>query len=122
MLRNSRAAECVTDSTMFVEPGCETFLNMPNVFTPEEPDNKNFGVQYRGTEFYLNIDEATFAMVIYDRWGKEMWKTNSVTDVWDGTLQSSGEKLPPATYTWVITGIFRTGEPINGSGSVTLIR
>lgn len=115
-------AECTNSASNLIQPGCEIALNMPNVFTPEDTDNNNFGLKYRGKDFYLNIDEETFSMVIYDRWGKEVYKTSNINDSWDGTLMNKGEKLPPATYTWVITGIFKTKEPINGSGSVTLIR
>ncbi len=68
---------------------CDYSLYVPSSFTPNgDGDNDVFFPVYSG------LDEIE--LVIYDRWGKEMFRGMNKDAVWDGT--HNGEKLRPDVY------------------------
>ena len=87
---------------------------VPNAFTPVSgsPYNNSFG---------LNTDKLKeFQMVIYDRWGAEVYKTIDVKKPWDGT--KNNKSLPIGVYTYHIKIIDLANRPIELVGTVTLMR
>lgn len=87
---------------------------VPNAFTPVSgsPYNNSFG---------LNTDKLKeFQMVIYDRWGAEVYKTIDVKKPWDGT--KNNKSLPIGVYTYHIKIIDLANRPIELLGTVTLMR
>lgn len=96
---------------------CSTILTMPNVFTPDG-DGKN------DTFRPIVIGEpSTFSMEIHNRWGQEVFRSQSVGNGWDG--RSQGTPAPNGTYFWVVNygDIQEDGRSINRelSGHVTLL-
>ncbi|MFT4031868.1 MAG: gliding motility-associated C-terminal domain-containing protein [Siphonobacter sp.] len=85
-------------------------ITIPNGFTPNG-DGKNDTWQLPGLEKYPNAEVR-----IYNRWGTELFYSNSYSGTFDGTYK--GKKLPVATYYYLIY-------PNNGrpaiSGSVTIV-
>lgn len=65
-----------------------------------------------------NVKEYEF--IIYDRWGKKLFETNSITAGWDGT--SKGEAMPFGTYTYYVKAVSQQGKEIIKKGTVTLVR
>ena len=62
---------------------------IPNVFTPNgDDDNDVFKI------FLFGADQLEWS--IYDRWGETVFKSNSVDDGWDGTLD--GSYLVPGVF------------------------
>jgi gliding motility-associated-like protein len=88
----------------------------PNAFSPDN-DGKNdfFFVTGHGME------EQTFDLKIYDRWGGIVWSTTSINDQWNGNTKS-GKKSPVGTYTWLVHYKDETGIAHVFSGAVTIIR
>jgi gliding motility-associated-like protein len=87
---------------------------VPNAFTPVSgsPYNNVFG---------LSTDKLKeFQMVIYDRWGAEIYRTIDVKKPWNGT--KNNESLPIGVYTYHIKIIDLGNSPIELVGTVTLMR
>lgn len=79
---------------------CESTLeyftfNMDNVITPNG-DGQNDVVDFTGISIYKD-----FSASIFDRYGKELFKTGTNKYIWDGKFQT--RILPTATYWYKIT-------------------
>lgn len=91
-----------------------TQLDIPNTFTPNNDGvNDEFRIRVTGY-FKLN------GLKIFNRWGQLVFESKDLKLVWSGN--KNGQKLPVATYYWVIEGIDLYGKFLRRSGSVTLIR
>jgi gliding motility-associated-like protein len=101
--------------TFAAVPDEEPFI--PNVFTPNG-DGKN--------ERYLpvNIDDSSFSMDIYNRWGMKVYGSVNSTVGWNGKLDNSGEPVPDGTYFVVLTysAYCDNKQPVTVTGHVTLLR
>lgn len=75
---------------------CELLLWMPNVFTPNGDGlNDIFLPKYR------NDVDITFQMLIFNKWGEQLFSTNNINQGWDGTYK--GVLCKEDLYTWTIT-------------------
>lgn len=92
----------------------ESFLEVPNVFTPNG-DNLNdaFVVKHRSI--------VEFSLMIYDRWGKLIAEIPTVTSSWDGTL-SSGKKASDGTYFYKLKAKGADDKVYDLTGFLTLLR
>ena len=98
--------------TVIVEPPCADYF-IPNVFTPNG-DNVN-------DEFEIKVQDATqYSIIIYDRWGKEMYNSSDPTVYWKGTTES-GDKAPTGVYYYIISSTCQ-GKSYKKHGYVHLIR
>ncbi len=70
----------------------------PNAFTPNF-DELNDG--FKGTG--IGIDNSTFNMWIYDRWGMEIFHSTDLETSWDGKVRGKGEISQEDTYVWKVT-------------------
>ena len=88
--------------TILVETPCFDF-RVPNVFTPDYAGTlgSNGGTN---NIFYIETRNITgWSTLIYDRWGKEMFKSTDPHKYWDG-LTEGGGKAPGGVYYYIITG------------------
>ncbi|MCI5055886.1 MAG: gliding motility-associated C-terminal domain-containing protein, partial [Flavobacteriales bacterium] len=87
-------------------------IEIPNVFTPNEDGfNDNFLIPSNGMQEFL--------LVIYNRWGAELFRTESHKVAWDGNTHS-GEPAPEGIYYFELIA---TGSIDHSTtGHVTLIR
>lgn len=105
---------CASSDTLQIEPvNCD--FKVPLVFTPNgDEHNPVFRINYP----FLK----EFEIVLVDRWGKPVYRSDNPEFEWDGT--SSGKKCADGVYYWIIkyncTGI--TGSYLNKKGSVTILR
>ncbi len=91
---------------------------IPNALISSSSDNGVSIFRPRGT----GIDLTKYQMIIFDRWGKELFSTTNFEEGWNGKLNNVGDYLPNGIYVYYIKykelyGIFR-----EKTGSVTLIR
>lgn len=90
---------------------------VPNAFSPGENGiNDFFYPQGEG------IDEESYDMFIYDRWGGLVWQTGNFSKKWNGT-NLEGADVPVGTYAWIIK--FREYADLDRhvyKGVVTVIR
>jgi gliding motility-associated-like protein len=70
---------------------------VPNAFTPNG-DGLNEVLYVTG----VGIDPSRFEMIIYDRWGLEVFHSKDLDFGWDGRGKSGGEVLPTGVYVWMI--------------------
>jgi gliding motility-associated-like protein len=98
-----------------VEQPC-TGLIIPNVLTPT-----NGGTLGLDNSFYINtISLNSWSVLIFDRWGKEVFKTSSLTQYWDGKTESGGP-APEGIYYYIINATC-DGNTTKKEGFVQLIR
>lgn len=88
-------------------------LYFPNVFTPNG-DGENDIWKAQGLEV------VSFALTLYDRWGREMTTFSALTDFWDGT--DKGKPAQEGVYAYQYKAVLRDGRSLTNGGTVTLIR
>ena len=91
---------------------CSTGVKVPEAFTPDN-DNVNDYFVIKGLEEY-----PTNSLIVFNRWGSEVYKTDNYENNWDGksnsTLIIGEDKLPSGVY-YFILDLKTTGmEPIKG--------
>jgi len=91
----------------------DPLIYVPNTFTPNG-DGLNDVFYVRG----FNIDEVE--MVVYNRWGEQMFSTRDVTKGWDGRFE--GNMVTPDVYGYYLRVRCVTGGTYEAKGNVTIIR
>lgn len=85
--------DCEVDSTEFTVLVSESFLRVPNAFSPNgDGKNDEFRVEYR------SIRE--FNCQVFNRWGKLVYEWSDPAKGWDGTI--NGLPAPEGAYYYVI--------------------
>jgi gliding motility-associated-like protein len=90
-------------------------LNMPNAFTPDGDLTNDV---FRPVTLPEKI--SSFSMYIYDRWGKQVFFTNDVTQGWDGTINGSPAQI--GGYVYVVKYGNPSGAEREKRGMVTVVR
>lgn len=96
---------------------------MSDLFTPNGDGNNDNYTMFGGA-----ISEENFTFAIFDRNGKEVYKTNNVKEAittgWDGTVD--GEIAPNGVYLWSLEGYYLNGQELSygdkKTGVVRLLR
>ena len=100
-------------------PECEPLpCEMPNVFLPNaftpNGDGQNDVLMVRS-----EIIES-MRLIIYNRWGEEMFVSEDQQIGWDGTFK--GSRLPPDVYGFYLTVICIGGDTFQQKGNITILR
>ncbi|MDX2245837.1 MAG: PKD domain-containing protein [Bacteroidia bacterium] len=91
----------------------DPLLYFPNAFTPNyDLINDRFVIP--------GAFIAQFRMEIFSRWGQKIFETDSQEEGWDGT--ADGAAVPEGVYVFKVNGVGFSGEVIQRSGTVTLLR
>ena len=107
-----------TETEVFVIDGmCDTdHIFLPTAFSPNgDGENDVFKVR----SFFLS-ELQEFELMIYSRWGEEVFRTTDPYQGWDGTFKS--ELLAPDVYGYYLRTICPNGEEFLQKGNVTLLR
>jgi len=103
------------DSVTVKLKACDCEMLIPNSFTPNE-DNKNdyfFPV--------LQCEYSYFSFTVYDKWGNQIFTTNSTSGKWDGRFK--GNLCEEDIYVYKIESTEKgTDKKVPRSGRVSLIR
>lgn len=95
---------------------------VPNVFSPSAQKEDNRALKVFGT----NISAQDFEFSVYNRWGIQVYTTNSLTEAqnigWTGRLEGAADYEPVGVYTYFIKGKYFDGTPFEKIGNSTLIR
>lgn len=86
---------------------------VPNAFSPNG-DGTNDRIFVRG----YGIDKMTWR--IYNRWGVQVYVSNSQTEGWDGRYK--GRLQPQDVYHYTLQIEFTNGDKISKKGDITLLR
>lgn len=93
-------------------------LYMPNAFSPNQDGwNEQFGPEGEGLQ-RLN----DYKLLIFNRWGEVIFKTDDPAIGWDGRANGNGEILPYGVYTWLLEFSDVNNHFKRLTGSVVLIR
>ncbi len=113
-LRFTDSKNCVyTDSAEILTSDCNSFIEVPNVFTPNE-DGAN-------DVFMVNWSSLlTFKCVITNRWGRKVHEFASPALGWNGRLNGSGNLLSDGVYYYVIKALGEDGKVFDLQGSFYL--
>ena len=94
--------------------GSSCDIKIPNVFTPND-DNLNDVFLYQ-TKCFLDKPE----LAIYNRWGEQLFESNTQGESWDGTYVS--KMCPDGLYLYILSYDDSRGKRIMVNGLVHLIR
>ena len=86
---------------------------IPNSFSPSDGNGINDIFTGKG----IGIDK--FEMLIFDRWGEQIFTTKDINLGWDGTLK--GEVVKQDIYTWKVKIVDVNGKRHNYVGHVTVL-
>jgi gliding motility-associated-like protein len=102
---------CSSSDTVSVSYGACFDAKIPNTFTPNG-DGVNDTWKIDALQSFPQC-----SVLIYDRWGQEVFRSTGYVKAWDGTI--SGKNLPVGTYYYLID-LKNNAPPL--SGFVTIIR
>lgn len=91
----------------------ETDVFLPTGFTPNNDGNND--ILFVRSNF---IDEME--LIIYNRWGQEVFRSKDQTVGWDGTF--NGEPLPPDAYAFYLRALCINAEEYRKQGNINLLR
>jgi len=104
----------ISDTIIIEVKDCDCSLYIPNAFTPNGDDiNNNFQIK-------SNCDLQKYNLIIYNRWGENIFETNNPYNSWDGTF--SGKMCPIGVYVYILTYSFDNKIVYKKTGKLTLIR
>ncbi|HMQ06729.1 MAG TPA: PKD domain-containing protein [Saprospiraceae bacterium] len=112
---NERA--CTDTMVQFIDVTPLSTLHFPNAFTP---NNDGLNDEFKGRGFFDGI--RNYRMVVYSRWGEQLFASSDPRIGWNGRKNNSGDELPPGVYVYAISYIGPRGETNTEKGHVTLIR
>jgi gliding motility-associated-like protein len=103
-----------TWSTILIRDS-EYQLWVPNIFTPNgDGINDIFYVQ--------GIGVSKFELVIYDRWGLEVYYSNNWLEGWNGKMKGSGKELTNGVYVYTIKAWDVDNKVNHYVGKITIAR
>lgn len=104
----------------FYVPHFATIKDKGLLFIPTAFSPNNDGVNDEFVPVYKGLMEENYSFSIFNRWGEEVFATNSANVGWDGTF--SNVKSTQGVYTWKLNGQFYGGKMVNKKGIVHLLR
>ena len=100
----------------FVDLPDQQLVRLPTAFTPNGDNlNDTFGPVGR---YELREQELT----IYDRWGRELFRTTTPGQAWDGRPPGGGDIVPPGVFAYRFRGRDAAGREFSQKGTVTVLR
>lgn len=93
---------------------CDCSILVPNAFTPNN-DGKNevFGVE-------TNCSLPKYSFNIYNRWGEQIFTSNSPEQKWDGIYKERA--CQAGVYFYILSYLDQNGESKSTSGNITLLQ
>ncbi len=111
----ARSAEGCLDTfarSIYVRPFRGVFI--PTAFTPNGDGVNDY--------FVIVAPPLQFSRLrIYDRWGLLLWETQEMPPRWDGRTKD-GELVPEGVYAFVWEGRLFSGQSLQRSGTITVLR
>ena len=100
---------------LIVHPVCTFFA--PNSFSP---NGDGINEYFKGTG--IGIDNSTYTLVIFDRWGNQIFKANDLEKAWDGRINGKGDVVLEDTFVWKAKFKDTTGQSHEYHGIVSIIK
>ncbi len=106
-------AGCTVRDSIDINVSLESYLDVPNAFSPGSQPNALLKIVHRG-----NVKVNTFK--VFNRWGAQMFSTTDVNEGWNG--QFNDQPQPMGVYVYIVDATTPTGRHFYKQGNVTLIR
>ncbi len=104
----------LTTTVIVVIPRCDdSAVFIPSAFSPN-------GDGVNDMLFVRSLFVESMELIIYNRWGEEIFETTNQIVGWDGT--HNGEQLAPDSYAYCIRATCINGEENIRTGNVTIVR
>ncbi len=105
---------CTDTASVLVKIFEGSAVYVPNVFTPN-----NDGLNDVLKPYLIGIKSLLY-FTVYDKWGKKLFTTNSMSKGWDGL--AAGKKMESGTYVWVLKAEDIIGKIYQLKGEVLIIK
>ena len=92
MVEITNSDQCSISDTVLVEDFCAPSIYFPNSFTPNSDGHNDVFKAY-------GSNVAEFELLIFNRWGEQVFSSNSIDQGWDGKV--GGEMVQQDVYVWV---------------------
>jgi gliding motility-associated-like protein len=92
----------------------EAIIQVPNAFSPNQD-----GINDRLTFQWQGIQDLK-QLTIFDRYGKAVFSSRSMTQWWDGS--TNGQPCPVGVYYYMAEALTQENKTIRQTGSITLLR
>lgn len=92
----------------------ETKVIMPNAFMPDG------GISYVFKPKSRNLSSEDYQLLIFDRWGKQIFESSQPKEGWDGKI--NGQKAPQGNYIYLLRFRDEESQMQTQKGNVLLIR
>lgn len=114
LIAENTTTGCIDSISQCIDVLCQSYINSPNVFTPNgDGSNDIFKFDSECIDF-LNV-------VIYNRWGLKILEWDKINSGWDGRT-TSGQLVVEGTYFYVLKYIDSNGKTVTQSRSFSLFR
>ena len=111
-------AGCHDFDTVLFAVNPDYAIYAPNAFSPND-DNVNDGFRIYG----VGLDLNNFELMIYNRWGEVIFKSDKLDQEWDGIIKGTENFAPNDVYIWkALVTPYEYTEPIHLIGHVTVVR
>lgn len=91
----------------------ETDVWLPNMFTPNGDGSNDI---FKAESNFVD----DFEMIIYNRWGEEVFVSNNIDNGWNGTY--GGQDLEPDVYGYCVRAVCTNGVEYIKTGNVTIVK
>jgi gliding motility-associated-like protein len=108
---------CQDDVTIPIRMNPDYAVFIPNAFTPNGDGINDFFFPQG-----VGINLARFTMYIFDRWGNQIYRTDTWPGGWDGTVQGTSRPCQQDTYVYKISTMDPEGAKKVYIGSINLVR
>lgn len=112
----TQANGCNDTTQLVVDVRTEPTLFLANAFTPNEDGINDFW------PMRVDISDYGFELLVFDRWGTQLWGTIDPLDQWDGTAGGSAVPMGVYPYTMRMRDPCEPTNQITSKGHVTLFR
>ncbi|TVQ88137.1 MAG: gliding motility-associated C-terminal domain-containing protein [Bacteroidetes bacterium] len=113
-IENSNTPEIVLSNITVIEREAEIFI--PNAFKPGSQIIENRIFQ----PVFLYFTPQDYNLIIFNRWGEQIFSTDDVNTGWDGMVRS--REAPAGVYTYVIRYKDSSGRKHERKGALMLVK
>ncbi|OFY86487.1 MAG: hypothetical protein A3F72_14975 [Bacteroidetes bacterium RIFCSPLOWO2_12_FULL_35_15] len=116
-LYSSNSDGCIDSITYFVLINDVLTVYVPNAFTPNGNGvNDIFNIYSHG------IDSKDFELLIFDRWGNKIFKTNDLYEGWNGAINNHGDVVQEDVYVYHVNYRDLKGRKKKLIGHVSMVK
>lgn len=87
---------CVDSASVTILVKEELIVYVPNAFTPDGDEHNAIFLPV----FSSGFDASEYEFAVFNRWGEAVFRSNAISEGWDGTF--GGSMVPDGEYTWRI--------------------